>query len=107
MGNLRHLDPGERMRLHTRLLDQAAAGLLDNLGCPNCAEPSVFVWFTRPAANAYRTWFICADCDFHTRVQNTERPQSFSEDRVSTDLEERDLLILKKARSKSPPQQLM
>jgi len=107
MGNLRRLDIDDRVRLHTRLLHQADAGRLDNLECPNCGEPSVFVWFTHPGADTFRTWFICADCDFHTRAQNTERPRSFSEDRVSTDLEARDVLILKQSRFKRPPQQIM
>jgi hypothetical protein len=40
-------------------------------------------------------------------VQNGERPRFFSEDRVSTHLQEGDLLTLKQARFKKPPQQTM
>jgi hypothetical protein len=97
----------ERLSLQVRLLSEAATGHLDNLECPSCRQAAVSVWFTHPAADMYRTWFICADCDFHTRAQNTERPTFFSEDRVSTDLEEQDLSLLKGALFKRPPQRLM
>lgn len=90
-----------------RLLDEAATGHLEELECPNCHQAAVSVWFTHPAADTYRTWFICADCDFHTRAQNTDRPRFFSEDRVRTDLEEHDLSILKQSIFKRPPQRLM
>ena len=79
------------------MLEEADKGHLEDLQCPNCAHASVGVWFTHPAADTYKTWFICSDCDFHTRVQNAERPRFFSEDRVSTDLEERDLSIVRQA----------
>jgi RHS repeat-associated protein len=91
----RRCDQWASLQLH--LLEEADKGHLEDLQCPNCAHASVGVWFTHPAADTYRTWFICSDCDFHTRVQNTERPRFFSEDRVSTDLEERDLSIVRQA----------
>lgn len=97
----------QRIILVTRLLSQAADGHLDNLECPKCRQQSVFVWFTHPAVDTYRTWFICVDCDFHTRAQNAERPSYFSEERVSGDLEERDLLALKQSLFKRPPHQIM
>jgi hypothetical protein len=97
----------EDLSVQLRLLNEAAAGRFDDLECPKCRRPAVSVWFTHPAADVYRTWFICADCDFHTRAQNTERPNFFSEARVSTDLEERDLSILKESLFKRPPQRLM
>jgi hypothetical protein len=90
-----------------RLLDQASAGHLEDLKCPNCQHAAVSAWFTHPAHDVYRTWFICADCDFHARVQNSERPPFFLEARVNTDLEERDLSILKQSLFKRPPQRLM
>ena len=97
----------ERVRSQTRLVSQAYAGQLDSLECPDCRHPAGSVWFAHPAANTYRTWFICADCDFHTRVQELTKPPFFSADRVSTDLQERDLLTLKGARFKRPSQELM
>jgi hypothetical protein len=89
------------------LLQEAAIGRLNNLECPNCRHAAVSVWFSRPAADMYRTWFICADCDFRTRAQNTERPPFFSNDRVSTELEERDIAIVRQTIFKRPPQRLM
>jgi hypothetical protein len=97
----------ERLTSQLRLLNEAAAGRIEDLECPNCGHAAVSVWFTHPAADMYRTWFICADCDFHARAQNTIRPSFFSEDRVNTDLEEHDLSILKQSLFKRPPQRLM
>jgi hypothetical protein len=90
-----------------RLLQEAAIGHLDELECPSCRHSAVSVWFSHPAADMYRTWFICAECEFHARVQNTDRPRCFSEDRVSTELEERDLSIVRQAIFKKPPRRLM
>jgi hypothetical protein len=97
----------ERLTLQLRLLNEAAAGRLDELECPKCRQAAVSVWFTHPAADFYRTWFICMNCDFHTRAQNAEKPPFFSEDRVSTELEEKDLAILRQSIFKRPPQRLM
>src|SRR5216683_3794666 len=55
--------PRERSRNQTesgmssqlRLLQDAAAGRLDNLDCPNCEHAPVSVWFTHPAADTYRS----------------------------------------------------
>jgi len=44
---------------------------------------SVSVWFTHPAEDVYRTWFLCSDCDFHTRAQLVDRPPCFLEGRVN------------------------
>jgi hypothetical protein len=97
----------ERLSLHLQLLNDVAAGRLENLQCPNCGRAAVSAWFTHPAKAIYRTWFICSDCDFHSRAQNTDRPNFFSEARVCTDLEERDLSILKSSLFKRPPNRLM
>src|SRR5260370_41590087 len=69
------------------LLQAANEGKLDGLPCPRCKAPKVSVWFTRPAENEYRTWFICDRCGFEMRAQNTGRPIHYSEDR---DLGRRD-----------------
>lgn len=97
----------ERLSAQLRLLNEATAGHLEDLECPKCRQAAVSVWFTHPAADTYRTWFICANCDFNTRVQNTEKPMFFSQDRVSTDLEERDLSIFKQLLLKKLPRRLM
>lgn len=103
----RSQNPDSGLSSQLRLLQDAANGRLENLECPNCRHAAVSAWFTHPAADTYRTWFICGDCDFHTRVQNTERPHFFSEDRVNTDLEERDLSVLRQTIFRRPPQRLM
>lgn|SRR6267142_233163 len=93
----------DELSLQLRLLNEADAGRLDDLECPKCRHATVSVWFSHPAAEIYRTWFICVNCDFHTRAQNTERPRFFSDERVSTALEEKDLAILRQSLFKRPP----
>src|SRR5215469_10954788 len=85
------------------LLEEAAIGHLDNLECPKCRHMAVSVWFSHPVPDVYRTWFICADCDFHSRAQNTEKPRFFSDDRVNTVLEEGDIAIVRQSIFKRPP----
>jgi hypothetical protein len=84
-GDSRSQDPKLQERLG--LLQAANEGKLDGLPCPSCKAPAVSVWFTGPAENEYRTWFICDRCGFEMRAQNTERPAHYSEDR---DLGRRD-----------------
>jgi hypothetical protein len=91
-------------RAEVHLLHEASVGHLENLECPKCRRTAVSVRFSHPVADVYRTWFICADCNFHARVQNTERPRFFSDDRVSAELEERDLEIIRQAIFRRPPQ---
>ena len=57
---------GERVSLHVRLLEEVNAGHLDGLECPQCKHLAVSVYFTHPAAEECRTWFICSICDFHS-----------------------------------------
>jgi hypothetical protein len=83
-----------------RLLNDAIAGHLDGLLCPSCHESAVSVWFTNPRPNSYRTWFVCQNCQFHTRVQNATKPRFFGEDRVNPALEAADAEILKRAKFK-------
>jgi hypothetical protein len=97
----------ERVALHVRLAWEASAGHLDGLQCPECRQAAVSVWFTHPAEDTYRTWFVCDHCHYRTRAQCTERPPFFSEDRVNAELQERDLAGLKWARSMEPPQRFM
>ena len=67
-----------------RLLEAAAEGTLEALPCPRCGQPSVSVWFTHPAPDLYRTWFVCDACDFKMRAQNTGRPAHYSAERDRT-----------------------
>jgi hypothetical protein len=59
---------------YTRLLTQVASGILDGLQCPECDLHSVSVCLTPHHAGEYRSWFICASCDFRLRAQNRPRP---------------------------------
>jgi hypothetical protein len=60
------------------LLRAASEGKLDGLRCPRCQHSCVSVWFTRPADDLYRTWFLCDRCGFEMRAQNVGRPLPYS-----------------------------
>ena len=74
----------------TKLLIAAEQGRLDRLPCPVCGRDTVQVWFTQPAADQYRTWFVCGGCEFEMRAQNVGRPPCFSESRIDAELQRRD-----------------
>src|ERR1700691_2254309 len=95
-------DGNERLSQYVSLLNDASAGRLDGLDCPQCHHPTVSVWFTHPEAGTYRTWFTCSKCTFHTRAQDGARPAFFSEQRVRKDLEEHDLSILNRSIFRKP-----
>jgi hypothetical protein len=95
----------DRLAAHMRLLKEASIGKLQGLGCPSCRQDSVSVWFTHPGAEIYRTWFLCASCDFNSRALNSSKPDFFLDDRVRQDLEERDAAILRNAIFKMPVDQ--
>jgi len=80
------------------LLRALESGLLEQIECPYCHNRSVSVRFTHPAETEYRTWFICEECSFKMRTQNSERPRYFSPDRIDIALEAYDLKILGKRR---------
>jgi len=92
----------ERLTAHLSLLREAEQGRLDELQCPHCGNLSVSVWFTQPCSGVYRTWLVCAGCDFHTRAQNTDRPRYFSDARLRADLEERDKPVLDQLKTHRP-----
>src|SRR5215469_4586224 len=94
--------PDDRLSSQLDLLRQTAEGNLDDLLCPTCGTERVSVWFTQPAPNEYRTWFLCGNCDFHTRVHNLGKPTHFADSRRRLDLEERDRMILQQAAVKKP-----
>jgi len=66
------------------LLQAAVEGKLDGLPCPRCQHSCVSVWFTHPAQDLYRTWFVCAQCGFEMRAQNAGRPAHYSAARDRT-----------------------
>jgi hypothetical protein len=84
------------------LLNDSAAGRLDRLTCPKCNELTISVWFTNPAEGEFRTWFLCSNCDFHTRAHKSDKPAFFSADRVRDDLEAQDRSIIEKAVFRRP-----
>jgi hypothetical protein len=92
----------ERFSRRVKLLNEAAAGRLEELQCPECDKLTVSVWFTHPEKESYRMWFLCSACNFHTRVQCTGKPSHFSEIRRRIDLEERDASILGESIFKRP-----
>jgi hypothetical protein len=83
------------LALQIALLKEVDSGNLDNLECPKCRRRAVSAWFTNPAPEAYRTWLICAECDFGSHLINSTKPSFFSESRVRSDLQEKDVAILK------------
>jgi hypothetical protein len=91
-----------RLKGHIEMLRAAEAGHLDDLDCPGCCKPAVSVWFSNPVPGEYRTWFLCSECTFHTRAQNTDKPAFFLIERCRTDLEARDKAVLDIARFKPP-----
>ena len=95
--NLQYMSNDERISKHLSLLNEAEEGRFENLECPICHHAAVSVWFTHPAADIYRTWFLCANCNFCTRAQNADKPRFFSESRCNKNLEESDVSILKLA----------
>jgi hypothetical protein len=84
----------EPISLHLRLLNAVADGHFEALDCPICCQQNVSVWFTHPAPGIYRTWFICRNCDLHTRAQHSVRPKFFSLTRIRPELEDIDSSIL-------------
>ena len=84
------------------LLNDAAAGRFEQLACPKCHNATVSVWFTNPAKDEFRTWFLCSNCSFHTRAQNSVKPAHFCTYRVRADLEASDQSILSQAIFKRP-----
>jgi hypothetical protein len=104
MGNGKSKREGSNGRLKelTQLLRAAEAGRLDGLDCPQCGNPGLSVWFSNPAKDHFRTWYVCTECTFHTRAQNSDKPAFFSTERCRPDLETRDKAILDAAKIKRP-----
>jgi len=71
------MTPTDETQRRLDLVRSATAGRLDDLPCPKCGQLRVSVKFTQPQSGEYRTWFICTDCGFQMRTQNSERPAHF------------------------------
>lgn len=91
-----------RLEAYLSLLRAEESGALDSLECPDCHNPSVSVRFTQPQIGVYRTWFLCSECRFQTRAQDSRRPTHYSEDRVDKRLEEYDSELMRKMRFPPP-----
>ena len=85
MQNENSLSRTHEIAERVELLRAANAGKLDGLNCPTCAKPCVSVWFTHPYEKEYRTWFICGNCGFEMRAQNSGRPPYYSKERDRTE----------------------
>jgi len=92
----------DRVRRGIALLKEASKGRFENLECPDCLKPGASVWVTNPVPDEYRTWLLCAFCDFHSHVINSGKPAYFTEDRRRADLEERDRAVLNPMVFKKP-----
>jgi len=90
--------PSSDVESRVALVHCLASGKLESLECPKCNQSCVTVWFTHPLANEYRTWFLCSNCDFEMRVQNSEKPAHYSDERINHALEVRDREILEQRR---------
>jgi hypothetical protein len=87
----------ERVALHLELAKEAGKGRFERLHCPDCRENAVSVWFTNPAPDEYRVWFLGSRCEFHSRAQVNGRPSNYEESRQRLDLEERDRQVIESA----------
>jgi hypothetical protein len=96
-------DHDDELSRNLALLRSVEEGRLDDLICPSCRQPTISVWFTNPTGAETRTWFLCRNCRFRTRVQNVTRPKMFSPARVNQTLEELDRDLLSQRRFDEPP----
>lgn len=91
-------EPNRNLLAGPNLIRIADSGVLDSIPCPKCGEFSVSVRFTHPADNEYRSWFLCSNCDFRLRVQNSGRPPYYSEELVDERLQTYDREVLRQKR---------
>lgn len=92
--NSPHRSSSDDVIRRVNLLRALEAGALDTIECPDCHNRSVSVWFSHPVENDYRTWFVCSNCAFRMRAQNTCRPKFYSEERLSHELDVYDTRLL-------------
>ena len=85
--NSQHQSNSDDLNRRVKLLRELESGQLDSLDCPSCDGQTVSVWFSHPGETEYRTWFVCSNCSFRMRAQNTTRPRFYSEERLSHELD--------------------
>ena len=76
--------PTNDMPARLALVQAATDGKLDGLACPKCACETVSVYFTQPVHGEFHTWFVCSNCDFSMRAQNSTKPAHYSVGRDRT-----------------------
>ena len=86
-------DSNEDLAVRLRLLETLESGVLDSIECPKCRRSAISIWFTHLGSGEYRTWFICAECPFDLRVQNSEMPRQFTPERIHARLQEYDSFV--------------
>src|SRR6266567_2246105 len=92
--NSQHRGGSDEVSRRLKLLHELESGMLDSLECPDCHKQTVSVWFSHPEETDYRTWFVCSDCSFRMRAQNTGCPRFYSEKRLSHELDVYDSRLL-------------
>ena len=98
--NSQHRSSSDDVSRRMKLLHELESGVLDSLECPDCHKRTVSVWFSHPGETEYRTWFVCSNCSFRMRAQNTDRPRFYSEERLSHELDVYDNRLLGMTRLK-------
>ena len=96
--NSRNHGSSDDVTCRLRLLRDLESGRLDRLDCPDCNKQAVSVWFSHPREAVFRTWFVCSNCSFRMRAQNTTRPKFYSDERLSHELGVYDDRLLKLTR---------
>jgi hypothetical protein len=69
------------------LVLKADRGILDDLPCPWCDNPSVAVRFTHHFAEVFKLWFLCGRCEFRMRAETPTKPRFYSRSRLDNSLE--------------------
>lgn len=99
--NSRHLGSSDDVASRLRLVRDLESGQLERLDCPGCNTQAVSVWFSHPRETVYRTWFVCSNCSFRMRTQNSTRPKFYCDERLSHELDVYDDRLLKLTRVRS------
>jgi DNA-directed RNA polymerase subunit M/transcription elongation factor TFIIS len=98
MPNKNSNDAQQAFTRNLTLIQALESGVLDAIECPKCCKHTITVRFTQPRISEIRTWFLCTNCTFRLRVQNSTIPRYFSIDRLDEQLEAYDDDVLTKAK---------
>jgi len=88
---------------HAKMLWSLESGIFDCIECPKCGKCEMSAWFTNPAPNEFRTWFVCCSCGYESHTMNAVKPANFRADRIHLEFQKRDEEIVKQ-RKFPPPQ---